>query len=123
MIAGGRVEQHVAANINNSYCTILLVGYASEGTLGWRLMNGQKTIKIKDQEVKVMANVEKIDVFSGHGDKNDLLKFVKYQSPTKLKKIFLIHGEPESMEVFKETLNNEGYNDVIIPEKGESFEL
>lgn len=123
MIAGGRVEQHVAANINNSYCTILLVGYASEGTLGWRLMNGQKTIKIKDQEVKVMANVEKIDVFSGHGDKNDLLKFVKYQSPAKLKKIFLIHGEPESMEVFKETLNNEGYNDVIIPEKGESFEL
>ena len=46
MISGGRVEQHIAANINNTYCTILLVGYASEGTLGWRLMNGQKTIRI-----------------------------------------------------------------------------
>ena len=63
MISGGRVEQHIAANINNPYCTILLVGYASEGTLGWRLMNGQKTLRIKDVEHNVLANVEKIDVF------------------------------------------------------------
>ena len=123
MISGGRVEQHIATNINNPYCTILLVGYASEGTLGWRLMNGQKTIRIKDIEHQVLANVEKIDVFSGHGDQDDLISFVKKQSKEKLKKVFLIHGEMESMEVFKDVLEKEGYSDVIIPELGQTFEL
>ncbi len=123
MISGGRVEQHVAANIGNPYCTILLVGYASEGTLGWRLMNGQKTIRIKDSEEKVLANVEKIDVFSGHGDRDDLVKFVKYQNPEKLKKLFLIHGEEYSMEAFKETIAEHGFKQVVIPERGQSFEL
>jgi metallo-beta-lactamase family protein len=123
MISGGRVEQHIAANINNTYCTILLVGYASEGTLGWRLMNGQKTIRIKDTEHQVLAKVEKIDVFSGHGDQADLISFVKKQSIDKLKKVFLIHGEMESMEVFKDVLEKNGYQGVEIPEYGQSFDL
>lgn len=123
MISGGRVEQHIAANINNPYCTILLVGYASEGTLGWRLMNGQKTLRIKDVEHNVLANVEKIDVFSGHGDQADLLNFVKKQSKEKLKKVFLIHGEVESMGVFRDALEDEGYPNVEIPEYGQMFEL
>ncbi len=123
MISGGRVEQHIAANINNTYCTILLVGYASEGTLGWRLMNGQKTIRIKDTEHQVLAKVEKIDVFSGHGDQDDLIAFVKKQPKDKLKKVFLIHGEMESMEVFKGVIEKEGYSGVEIPEYGQTFEL
>ncbi|MBP6385024.1 MAG: MBL fold metallo-hydrolase [Pseudarcicella sp.] len=123
MVSGGRVEQHVAANINNSYCTILLVGYASEGTLGHRLMNGQKTILIKDKEHQVLAKVSKTDVFSGHGDQDDLIKFVKYQDASQIKKIFLIHGEPESMDIFHDRLKEEGYHNVEIPEKGQCFEL
>ncbi len=123
MISGGRVEQHIAANINNTYCTILLVGYASEGTLGWRLMNGQKTIRIKDTEHQVLAKVEKIDVFSGHGDQADLISFVKKQPKDKLKKVFLIHGELESMEVFKGVIEKEGYSGVEIPEYGQTFDL
>jgi metallo-beta-lactamase family protein len=123
MVSGGRVEQHIAANINNVYCTILLVGYASEGTLGWKLMNGQKTLRIKDIELPVLATVEKIDVFSGHGDQNDLLNFVKKHSPTRLKKVFLIHGEEESMVTFKDLLATQGYNNVEMPERGQTFEL
>jgi metallo-beta-lactamase family protein len=123
MVQGGRVEQHVAANIGNPYCTILLIGFCAEGTLGWRLLNGQTTIRIKDREEKVLAAVEKIDVFSGHGDQADLLNFVKYQQSDKLQKLFLIHGELESMEIFKEKLRNEGYPQVEIPERGQSFEL
>jgi metallo-beta-lactamase family protein len=123
MVQGGRVEYHVATNISNPYCTILIIGYCAEGTLGWRLANGQSTLTIKGEEKQVLANVEKIDVFSGHGDRDDLIRFVKMQSPTKLKKVFLVHGEYESMTAFRETLGEEGYNDVEIPKKGESFEL
>ncbi len=123
MVSGGRVEQHIAANINNVYCTILMVGYASEGTLGWKLMNGQKTLRIKDTELPVLASVKKIDVFSGHGDQHDLVNFVKKQNPQQVKKIFLIHGEEESMNTFKDLLAEKGYHQVEIPERGQSFVL
>ncbi|WP_338875945.1 MBL fold metallo-hydrolase [Spirosoma sp. SC4-14] len=123
MVQGGRVEHHVAQNISNPYSTILIIGYCAEGTLGWRLLNGQQTLSIKGKDHQVLANIEKIDVFSGHGDRNDLMSFVGKQSPETLKNIFLVHGEYESMESFKATLSEAGYPQVTIPKKGESFDL
>lgn len=123
MVQGGRVEYHIAQNIGNPYCTILLIGYASEGTLGHRLMNGQKTINIKGKDVEVKANIEKIDVFSGHADQDGLLKFLNFQNKEKLQKVFLVHGEERSMIIFKDLAENQGFKNVTIPAKGDSFEL
>jgi metallo-beta-lactamase family protein len=123
MVQGGRVEYHVAENISNPYSTILIIGYCAEGTLGWRLLNGQPTLTIKGKEHQVLANIEKIDVFSGHGDRDDLMEFVTAQSSETLKSIFLVHGEYESMESFRDTLAEAGYPQVIIPKKGETFDL
>lgn len=123
MVQGGRVEHHVQANIGNPYATILMIGYASEGTLGWRLLNGQDTISIKGNQHPVLANIEKIDVFSGHGDQNDLLKFVKMQDPEKIKGVFLVHGEEQSMVNFQNRLYDSGYKNVEIPKRGTSYEL
>lgn len=123
MIQGGRIEHHIAANINNPYATILLIGYASEGTLGWRLLNGLDYINVKGEAVNVLANVEKIDVFSGHGDLHDLEEFVQQQDPNRLKQIFLVHGEPESMGNFKTVLNQHRFEMVEIPEKGNVYQL
>lgn len=123
MVQGGRVEYHVAANIENPYCTILIIGYCAEGTLGWRLLNGQPTLTIKGEEKQVLANIERIDVFSGHGDRNDLVNFVRMQSPEQLKRVFLVHGETSSMESFRDTLAEAGYTHVEIPAKGQSYEL
>jgi len=97
MITGGRVEKHIADNISNSYATILLIGYSAEGTLGRQLLAGSETIKVKDREYKVNARIRKIDVFSGHADQLGLLSFIKNQQIDKLKKVFLTHGEEESM--------------------------
>ena len=123
MVQGGRVEQHVEANIGNPYATILMIGYASEGTLGWRLLNGQDTISIRGKQLPVLANIEKIDVFSGHGDQNDLLKFVKMQDPEKLKGVFLVHGEQQSMADFQSIIEQNGYKSVEIPTRGHTYEL
>ncbi|SKB49431.1 MBL fold metallo-hydrolase RNA specificity domain-containing protein [Dyadobacter psychrophilus] len=123
MVQGGRVEQHVEANIGNPYATILMIGYASEGTLGWRLLNGQDTISIRGKQLPVLANIEKIDVFSGHGDQNDLLKFIKIQDPEKLKGIFLVHGEQQSMADFQSKIQENGYKSVEIPLRGRTYEL
>jgi metallo-beta-lactamase family protein len=123
MISGGRVEQHIADNISNSYATILLIGYAAEGTLGRQLMEGSDVIRVKDREYKVNAQIRKIDVFSGHADQKGLLKFVGNQDLEKLKKVFLSHGEEESMLEFKEEIIRLGFPTVILPEKAETFTL
>ena len=120
---GGRVEAHVEANIGNPYATILMIGYASEGTLGWRLLNGQDTISIRGKQHPVLANIEKIDVFSGHGDQNDLINFVKMQDPEKLKRVFLVHGEQQSMAEFQSKIQEIGYHSVETPLRGTTYEL
>jgi metallo-beta-lactamase family protein len=123
MITGGRIQQHIKRNLNNQYCTILLVGYCAEGTIGNSLYSREKYIMVKGKPVQVRANILNTDIFSGHGDKNDLLEFVRQQNSEKLSRIFLVHGEEESMIALKETLGEEGYNQVEIPEKGEVFQL
>jgi metallo-beta-lactamase family protein len=114
MITGGRVEKHIADNISNSYATILLIGYSAEGTLGRQLLSGSETIKVKDREYKVNARIRKIDVFSGHADQLGLLGFIKNQQVDKLKKVFLTHGEEESMLEFSQEIQKNGFKEVIL---------
>ncbi len=124
MIQGGRVEHHIAENIENPYATILLIGYATEGTIGFKLKNKDITnliVQGKNKEVK--AKIISTDVFSGHGDLKDLVTFVKNQSPEKLKKVFLVHGEYNSMLNFKSVLEKEGFGDIAIPDENDIFEI
>ena len=123
MITGGRVEKHIADNISNSYATILLIGYSAEGTLGRQLLSGSETIKVKDREYKVNARIRKIDVFSGHADQIGLLGFIKNQQVDKLKKVFLTHGEEESMLEFSQEIQKNGFKEVILPAKNETYLL
>ena len=123
MITGGRVEKHIADNISNSYATILLIGYSAEGTLGRQLLAGSETIKVKDREYKVNARIRKIDVFSGHADQLGLLGFIKNQQVDKLKKVFLTHGEEESMLEFSQEIQKIGFKEVILPAKNETYLL
>ncbi|MBX2842773.1 MAG: MBL fold metallo-hydrolase [Flammeovirgaceae bacterium] len=123
MLEGGRIQNHIKENLGNARCTILMVGFSAEGTFGHRLVNSGANVVMGKRTVPVMAKVEHTDAFSGHGDQNDLLQFVEAQSPEELKKVILVHGEPGSMEDFKGLLENKGYQNIHIPEKGEIFEL
>ena len=123
MMSGGRIQHHIKTNINNPYCTVFIVGYCAEGTLGRDLLDGKKTLKIDKEEVPVSAKILHTDAFSGHGDVHDLLRFVKCQTPEATQKIFLVHGEPEAMDDFKEGLEALGYESVEAPALGETFDL
>lgn len=124
MVSGGRVERHVAQNIGNPYATILMIGYATEGTLGHSLINGTRTeLTIQGKTESVQATIKSVDVFSGHGDFDDLMTFATHQDATTLKNLFLVHGEPNSMMHFQEALNEKGFTNVHIPEFKDTFEL
>ena len=124
MMEGGRIQHHIASNLENPYCTILAVGYSSEGTLGHEIVHGgKKEIRIGDKVMAILANIVSTDVFSGHGDQDDLLKYVKNQDKDHVKKVFLVHGELQSMLDFKTLLLEHDYQNIELPEKGKTYEL
>ncbi|CAM3649232.1 MBL fold metallo-hydrolase [Mucilaginibacter galii] len=117
MLEGGRIQDHLYNNIQNYYCTILFIGYCAKGTLGYRLLRGDPIVHIKDRELSVYATIKKTDLFSAHGDHDDLVNTVKQQSADRLKQVFLVHGELESMQAMAQSLEQDGY-EVVMPEKG-----
>lgn len=117
MLEGGRIQDHLFYNIQNFYCTILFIGYCAKGTLGYRLLRGDSIVHIKDRDLAVYATIKQTDVLSAHGDHDDLMNNVRSLDKSRLKNVFLVHGEESSMQALADSLANEGYT-VTIPEKG-----
>ncbi|HVW13069.1 MAG TPA: MBL fold metallo-hydrolase [Mucilaginibacter sp.] len=122
MLEGGRIQDHLYDNIQNYYCTILFIGYCAKGTLGHRLLRGDPVVYIKDRELSVYATIKQTDVLSAHGDHDDLMAIARQQDKTKLKQIFLVHGEDASMQALGEHLEEDGFG-VTIPEKEVTYNL
>lgn len=123
MMTAGRIRHHVFNEIENPNNTLLIVGFNAPRTLGRILADGVKKIKLYGKELDVNARVEIMNSFSAHGDQQEMLDFLENQDRKKLKKIFLVHGEEESQEVFKDKLLEKGFKNIIIPELEDSFEL
>jgi metallo-beta-lactamase family protein len=123
MAEAGRVKHHIKNNISDPKNTILIVGYCSPHSLGGRLMNGDKKVKIFGEEYKVLADVKVLSNYSAHADYIEINKFLECQNPKKVKKMFLVHGEKDVQLDFKEYLNKNEFKDIFIPMEGESFTL
>ena len=118
----GRIKHHLKHNLWNPNSTILFVGYQAPGTLGAKLVAGEKKVKIFGEEVAVNARIEYIEGYSGHADQEGLLNFV-YSFITKPKHIFLVHGEPEGQKILKQKLMETTEIQVTIPDYGEDYKL
>jgi metallo-beta-lactamase family protein len=123
MADAGRVKHHIKNNIDNPKNTILLVGYCEPHSLGGRLMNGQKEVRIYSETYTVKAQVGSIRSMSAHGDYEDLMQFLACQLPAAVKQIFVVHGEAEVQDHFAERLRKKGFKEVNVPEMHEEFIL
>ncbi|MBZ0200262.1 MAG: MBL fold metallo-hydrolase [Ignavibacteriaceae bacterium] len=123
MAEAGRVLHHMRNNIQDSKNLLLFVGYAAEHTLARKLMDGAKEVNILGDRFSVKCEVKKMDYFSGHADKNDLLEYLKLSPPKVLKNIFLVHGEEEQALPFMEELVKKGYQSVQYPVPGQKLEI
>jgi metallo-beta-lactamase family protein len=99
------------------------VGYCEPNSLGGRLKNGEKEVRIFGETHQVRASVDVISSMSAHGDYDDLLRWVGCQDIDNVKKVFLVHGEFEAQSAFKERLVRNGFTSVEIPQMHETFEL
>jgi metallo-beta-lactamase family protein len=120
MCTAGRIKHHIANNISNEKNTLLFVGFQVEGTLGYWIREGQKTIRLLGKEVQVKSTIENIEGFSAHADKPALLKWLK--NFTKKPKVFIVHGDAEQQVALSKTLSKEKYEN-YIPSMNEVLEL
>ncbi|MFN6947308.1 MAG: MBL fold metallo-hydrolase RNA specificity domain-containing protein, partial [Cytophagaceae bacterium] len=121
MLTGGRMNYHIRKNMGNPYCSIMFIGYCAEGTPGHQLTQN-KTLRVQGRDIPVDAKILHTDIYSGHADCRDLTRFIKGINKTQLKKIFLVHGDYESMKGLSQILHTDGYA-VEIPEKGQQYVL
>ncbi len=118
MMNAGRIRHHLFNNIENYRNTFLIVGYCTPQTPGGQLREGAKHLHVFGKYLQVLADVEVMDSFSAHGDRVEMVDFLKNQR-TSLKKLWLVHGTIDRQEKWRDYLKENGFGDVEIPELGE----
>lgn len=116
MADAGRVKHHIMNNIGGSQNTVLMVGYCEPRSLGGRLMNGDKVVRIFGEEFDVVAEIGSMKSMSAHGDYEDLCQFISCQDTQQVKTLFLVHGEYDVQQDFAKRLERKGFKDVEIPD-------
>lgn len=123
MMSAGRIKHHLVNTISNENNTLLIVGYCSPGTLGYRIREGEQEVRIFGEMYPVRAEVVIMDSFSAHGDNDEMLDYLDNQNRAKLKKIFLVHGDLRRQEAFEQELLNRDFRKVEVPHLGQSYNL
>ena len=122
MCEAGRIRHHLKHNLWKKNSSIVFVGYQAEGTLGQRIRDGAKKVKLFGEEIHVNAEIYNVEGFSGHADKNGLLNWLKgfKEKPCRL---FIVHGEGQAKEDFAKEVEQQLGIECIIPEYNEVYEI
>ncbi len=122
MCEAGRILHHLAHNIENPNNTIMIVGFMAQNTLGRKIKEEQPEVKILGDMYRLKAEVVTMNAFSAHADYNDILDYVSHLNFKRLKRIFLVHGEPDAQANLKKLLEERNYK-VTIVKYGEHYTL
>lgn len=123
MAEAGRILHHLKNNVEDPRNTILIVGWQAPHTLGRRLVEKQPHVKILGEQYAVKATVAKINGFSAHADRHELLEWAGNFSK-RPHQTFIVHGEEEPSLAFADALQKQlGFSNVQVPELGQSFRL
>ena len=122
MCNAGRIKHHLKHNLWRPECTILFAGYQAQGTLGRAILEGASEVTIFGESIQVAARIERIQDISGHADKDGLLRWLQ-SMPDKPDRVFIVHGDNDVAEIFKETLRTEFGYEAEAPYSGAEFDL
>ena len=122
MCDAGRIRHHLKHNLWRPECTVLFVGYQSNGTLGRALVEGAKEVRLFGEHIEVKAQIRKLTGMSGHADRNGLDKWIQSFTKQKPSHVFVIHGEDTVTDVYADHLKELGF-DANAPYNGAVCEL
>lgn len=121
MCEGGRIRHHLLYNLHRSDSTLLFVGFQAAGTLGRTILDGARRVRISGDDVAVRLQVRRIDSYSAHADKSELVAWVRGRRPI-AGSLFLTHGEEPAVRALAAALARD-VESIRIPEIGEGYEL
>ena len=122
MCTAGRIKHHLKHNLWRKESSIVFVGYQANGTLGRRIKEGEKVVKIFGEEIQVNAKICSLEGFSGHADREGIIRWIK-SFKNRPKKIFVVHGEEEATEEISRKIEEELKIKTHIPELGETLSI
>jgi len=123
MCEAGRILHHLRNNVADPRNTVMIVGYCAEHTLGRRIVERRPEVRIFGEPHRLRAHVEVMNSYSAHADQPELLDFLGHLDKDRLKKVFLVHGDPERQEALGLAMTAAGFPKPYAPKRGESFEL
>jgi Predicted exonuclease of the beta-lactamase fold involved in RNA processing len=123
MCEAGRIKHHLKHNIWRKNSSIVFVGYQAEGTLGRKILSGEKTVNVLDEEMVVQAEIYNLQWLSSHADQKGIINWITNIKQGVKKAIFLVHGEPEAQECLREKMGQVTNTNVVIPGLFEEYEL
>lgn len=122
MCTGGRIKHHLKHNIWRKESSIIFVGYQARGTLGRKLVDRKKRVKIFGDSFRVNSQIYTIGGFSAHADQGILVDWLKHMKS--LKQIFLVHGEEKGLQSFKkELMKHKLARKIHIPRLNQHFSI
>jgi metallo-beta-lactamase family protein len=122
MMNGGRILHHALRLLPDENATVVFVGYQAAGTLGRRVADGEKQVKVLGQWIPVRCQIEKIGGFSAHADWKEVVRWLA-DMPAAPRKAFIIHGEPDAAQAMAGHLRERFAWQIEVPQYGERVEL
>ena len=119
MCDAGRIKHHLKHNLWRKESTILFVGYQANGSLGRSILDGAPTVKLFGEPINIQAEIARLPGVSGHADHDGLIAWLTHMSP-KPEHVFVVHGEDEVCEAFKDEIIQMGYT-ASAPYSGARF--
>jgi len=122
MCEAGRIRHHLKHNLWRPECSIIFVGFQAADTLGRRIIDGAKTVKIFGEEIAVNAEIYTIGGLSAHADRDELIDWLNKfrKKPTR---VFVVHGEEETALYFAETVRSRLSLNAYTPRMLEEIEI
>lgn len=123
MCEAGRIRHHLRHNLGRRQSTVLFVGFQAGGSLGRTILDGAERVRISGQDVAVRAQIRRIDSYSAHADRNDLLRWIEARAPI-AGSLFLTHGETGATEDLRRLAQGAGAaSTIVVPQIGECHSL
>ncbi|HEX6106070.1 MAG TPA: MBL fold metallo-hydrolase [Gemmatimonadales bacterium] len=122
MAESGRILHHLVNELDDHRNLVLFVGFQAEHTLGRRIQRGEELVSILGQQYPRRAEVDTIDGYSAHADRNELRAWVRRLGGP-VRRAFVVHGEEGGLAAMATLLREEGVREVHVPSPGESFEI
>jgi len=123
MAENGRILHHLANQIGKPENIVAIVGFMAENTLGRRIVERDPVIKIFGKPFEVRAEIATLNAFSGHADFEETIGWLKRHDLSRLKRIYLVHGEPEALTGLQEQLATAGIGPAEIVTAGSDYPL